>query len=673
MLKRLPINRSELLYCGLQKDEYLSIRDIIMERNINLVTKISGALILLGVFFLAVEAALGVDNLLAYYILIFGGIILSLWRFIQRDIKKHRTSSLFFCYAFILDIYAYGIVLSLQPANINNPATSIVVFLALMPLTVNDRPARMGIVTIISTVFYLTLGFLLKGHSAFLTDLLNTLTFSTLGLFLYIGISNRNVKEIFYGMQAAENERIKEEAIIAENSNKAKSNFLANMSHEIRTPMNAIIGLDEMILRESKDEKITKYAQDIKSAGSTLLSIINDILDLSKIESGKMELLPVNYEISSVLNDVLNMTEKKAVDKGLSYDLRVESNIPSVLFGDEIRIRQIMLNIINNAIKYTEKGSVNVLVSFEREYSILKFSVIDTGMGIKREVINKLYSSFQRLDKSRNRKIEGTGLGLNITKQLVEMMDGKIDVESEYGKGSIFTVKVFQKVISDVPIGDFSKRVNDARNEIIDYKPSLIAPKAKLLIVDDNSMNLEVITGLLSETKIMIDTAESGKECIELLKGNKYDVLLLDQMMPGMSGTETLKIIKEQHIADEMPIIVLTADAILGARETYISEGFTDYLSKPVMYKELETILIKYLDDSMINSDIDAEKTMSDEKINRPVVLIVGDRTEDLNIAKDMISDEFKGVFVKDKSQADKYLKKHNVKLVLNIDDITEQ
>ena len=382
---------------------------------------------------------------------------------------------------------------------------------------------------------------------------------------------------------------------MAEQASRAKSNFLANMSHEIRTPMNAIIGLDEMILRESKEENTLIYASDIKSAGNTLLSIINDILDLSKIESGKMELVPVNYEVSSVINDIVNMTEKKAEDKKLKFTVDAKEDIPSVLNGDEIRIRQILLNIVNNAVKYTEKGSIDVKISFDRDASVLTAVVKDTGIGIRPGEKERLFDSFQRLDATRNRNIEGTGLGLNISKQLAEMMGGSIEVESEYGKGSVFTVKVVQKVADNTPMGDYSKRLEKARQEEKEYEGKLLAPNTRILVVDDNEMNIKVVRFLLKKSAIDIRSALSGAECIEMLKSEQYDVILLDQMMPGMSGIETLKTIRELQLADGVPVIALTADAIAGARELYIEQGFTDYLSKPIIYEELEKILTKYL------------------------------------------------------------------------------
>ncbi|MBO4394788.1 MAG: response regulator [Eubacterium sp.] len=495
-----------------------------------------------------------------------------------------------------------------------------------------------------------------------ITILICVLIFITIASIYYVGRKNeriyaKNMEEIKLEEQKAQYDRkvFELEKDAADASNKAKSDFLANMSHEIRTPMNAIIGMDEMILRSSPTEPVRKYALNIQSAGNTLLSIINGILDFSKIESGKMELIPVDYHFASVMNDVINMTIKKAEDKGLKYNINVDENIPSVLRGDEIRIRQIMLNLINNAVKYTHEGSISIDVSFDTKIQMLRFAVSDTGIGIKNEDLDRLFGSFERLDENKNRNIEGTGLGLNITMSLVKMMDGSVDVDSTYGKGTTFTASMRQEIIDETPVGDFSQNIQNLQEHTDTYKPTLIAPSAHILIVDDNDMNLDVIESLLEDTRINVTTAESGRECIDILREKAFDVILLDQMMPGMSGTQTLSEIHEQHLADGTPIIALTADAIVGARENYIQEGFTDYLSKPVMYEALESILIKYLNPELIRTDTETAY----EDSQKPVVIAISDSPEALRSVKTRLGDDIKGIFVRDTASAVKYLEKN--------------
>ena len=486
------------------------------------------------------------------------------------------------------------------------------------------------------------------------------------GLFMAIGLFGFLIFSIIHTIKQLIGIRL--EADEMAHISKAKDIFLANMSHEIRTPMNAIIGMDEMILREAKDKNVLRYAADIKSAGHVLLSIINDILDLSKIESGKMELIPVEYDFASVLNDIVNMTMNKSKDKGLKYDLGVEPDIPSVLRGDEIRIRQIILNLTNNAIKYTAEGRVSIHIGFDRGTNKLTVRVADTGMGIRPEDLGKLFSSFQRLDETKNRNIEGTGLGLNITKQLTEMMGGTIAVESEYGKGSVFTATIVQEVVDDTPIGNYTERLEKAQSEKAEFRPQLIAPEARVLIVDDNEMNLEVITALMKDTRMKITTAASGAECIDVLKDRAFDVIMLDQMMPGMSGTQTLAKIREQRLADDTPIIALTADAIVGARDQYIREGFSDYLSKPVMYSELEEVLLKFIDKRLLLTEEQLKEeaaAMEREKANKPIILVISDFPERLNSLKEMIGDRYKGVYVRDEKKARKYMEKYRVAYVI--------
>jgi len=381
----------------------------------------------------------------------------------------------------------------------------------------------------------------------------------------------------------------------AEAANKAKSQFLANMSHEIRTPINAVLGMDAMILRESSEDTIKGYARDIKAASNTLLSLINDILDFSKIESGKMEIIPTKYQLDSVINDLMNMIKPKADEKGLDFELILNPNTPAKLYGDEIRVKQVILNILNNAVKYTREGKVTWLVDYEMVDSNkckLKIDVVDTGIGIKQEELNKIYSPYERVDNVENKSIEGTGLGLSITKNLLEKMGSELKVESTYGEGSKFFFEIEQPMWGEEPIGE-----NLIVNYIEEEQPEKYhAPSANILVVDDVEMNIIVIKSLLKRVEIAPDTCFSGEDAIELANQKKYDIILLDAMMPNMSGEETLKHIRESEgINKDTTIIVLTANAIVGAREEYLSVGFDDYLSKPINGELLENVIQKYL------------------------------------------------------------------------------
>ena len=383
-------------------------------------------------------------------------------------------------------------------------------------------------------------------------------------------------------------------------ANEAKSRFLANMSHEIRTPINGILGMDSMLLKECKDEVLREYAKNIQSAGQSLLSIINDILDISKIESGKLEILPIKYELFSILNDCYNLTKAKLQEKPLEFEIRVNENLPSWLYGDEVRIRQIINNFLSNAVKYTKQGKVTFCLDYEQksdEQIQLVISVADTGIGIREEDLGKLFTSFTRIEEKRNRNIEGTGLGLSLTKNLVDLMGGEVIVESTYGRGSCFTARIPQRIVDATPMGDFSRRYQQYLSSSDDDTLSFSAPQAKILVVDDVEMNLKVVKGLLKETQIQIDTAASGRQCLERVKTTRYDVIFLDHMMPEMDGIETLQNMKllKDNLNREVPVIMLTANAIVGAKEEYIQAGFTDYLTKPIQETELLAMLVKYL------------------------------------------------------------------------------
>ena len=407
----------------------------------------------------------------------------------------------------------------------------------------------------------------------------------------------RTVDEVIdYIERLQEEQQLKEDLRVAQRASEAKSNFLSNVSHEIRTPINAVLGMDEMILRESKDPAIRKYATDIKTSGRTLVSLINDLLDFSRIEAGKLEIIPVEYEMSSALNDLVNMITIKADEKNLKFTIDVDETMPHLLIGDEIRVKQCILNILNNAVKYTEKGSVDMKVSYEKEddrHILLNVSIADTGIGIKKEDLDSLFTPFERIEENKNRNIEGTGLGMSIVKNLLDMMDSTLKVESVYGEGSTFSFSVRQEVISWEPMGDFAEMYERSIESAKEYQSEFQAPDAKLLIVDDTKMNLTVIRGLLEPTRVQIETAMSGREALELVKQKRYDLIFLDQRMPGMDGIETLAAMKGLPLPgiEGTPVVVLTANAISGARERFIKAGFNDYLTKPIDSVKLENTI----------------------------------------------------------------------------------
>ena len=402
----------------------------------------------------------------------------------------------------------------------------------------------------------------------------------------------------------------------AELADEAKSSFLANMSHEIRTPINAILGMDEMILRESKEDAIVSYAQDIRSAGRTLMALVNEILDFSKVSEGKMEIVPIQYELVSMLNDIVNMINERLKKKNLEFILKVDEQMPHLLFGDEIRIKQCILNILVNSVKYTEHGSVKLEVGYrykDSESIYLEVHCSDTGIGMKEEDIEKIYAPFQRIEVERNRNIEGTGLGMNITKHLLDLMDGSLSIDSVYGKGSDFMISIEQKVNDWEPMGDYTERFNKSKASNEEYKVSFVAPNACILAIDDTDINLSVFKNLLKQTRVQIDTAESGFQALEMVKEKDYDIIFIDHMMPVMDGIETLERMKELDNYSKSVHIALTANAISGSREKYLEAGFDDYLSKPISGEVLEKMVYKYIYKDKSPSEVYAEDIVNDE------------------------------------------------------------
>lgn len=399
--------------------------------------------------------------------------------------------------------------------------------------------------------------------------------------------------------------QVEESRKMAEDANKAKSEFLANMSHEIRTPINVIIGMDEMILRETKDRQLVKYASDIKLASNSLLSLVNDILDVSKIESGKMEIISTEYETREFLLEIVTAMSFKAREKGLKFVFNIDEKLPKLLYGDDVHIRQIMNNLLSNAIKYTAKGQVIFSVDcymIDRENVDIQVAVTDTGCGIKKEDIHKLFDAFTRVDERNNRTIEGTGLGLKITKELLDMMGGVLDVKSIYGRGSTFSCSFRQKIVNGEAIGDFNKYYENHQNTSYIYSKTFEAPSASILVVDDNQMNLNVVDNLLKDTKMNIVTVLSGQAAVESARNNKYDIIFMDHMMPVMDGFEAFTAIKEDEegLNKDTPIIAMTANAISGARQVYRDYGFAEYISKPVDPSKLNDVITSFVDSDKI-------------------------------------------------------------------------
>ena len=426
-----------------------------------------------------------------------------------------------------------------------------------------------------------------------------------------------------------------------EELNRAENHFFSSMSHEIRTPINTIIGLNEIILREDISEEVAENARNIQGASKMLLSLINDILDISKIKSGKMEIVNVSYETGALFSEIVNMIWIKAKEKGLEFKLQVDSSIPSMLCGDEVRIKQILINLLNNAVKYTSEGSVTLSVRCERQTVNrvrVWYSVEDTGQGVKKENIPYIFNAFRRVDEERNRYIEGTGLGLSIVQQLVNLMGGEISVNSVYTKGSKFIVMLDQDIVDERELGTFTLASRARAHEGEPYRQSFEAPEAHILVVDDNDMNLMVVTKLLADTKIQIDTASSGAECLRLTQSHHYDCILMDHMMPEMDGIQCLHALRMQPagLCQDAPVVALTANAGSDNQLLYRKEGFSGYLAKPVSGALLEAAVLSILPKGLVQRNEEARQAEIEkdilifEQAQRRSILVTTDSVCDL-------------------------------------------
>ncbi len=413
------------------------------------------------------------------------------------------------------------------------------------------------------------------------------------------------------------NQKMQEATEAALAAGRAKSQFLAQMSHEIRTPINAVLGMNEMILRESKEKDTLDYASNIQTAGRTLLSLINSILDFSKIEDGKMEILSVHYETTQIISGLVNSISARAQAKNLDFIVNVDENLPVTLVGDDVRISQVIMNLLTNAVKYTEKGKVTLTVketARKDNHIDIMVEVRDTGIGIREEDMGRLFESFERLEEKRNRNIEGTGLGMSIVTRLLAMMNSKLEVESVYGVGSAFSFTLTQEIVDATPIGPYSQSllgvVHDEKKEM-----SLYAPRSQILVVDDNETNLKVAKNFMKLFGIVPDLAHSGFEAIEMIGKKNYNMVFLDHMMPKMDGIETLKKMQDEGLIREgCAVIALTANAVVGAKETYLEAGFNDYLSKPIELEKLQSKIIKFLPEELMEDRSASVKAESEKE-----------------------------------------------------------
>ena len=606
--------RESLFYGGLHKEDYDQVRESVLEHNRS--AAVSWSLVAGGFWIYSLIMSLKdpayANCRFAYaWGLICCVITLAGSLFLAPRFRRLRFP--------LILLFDFGFLsASIGIAVFQPDVRSITMFVAviIIPICFIERSALMMVLLPVNLAAYIILGGGRIREDVFYWGLGNLIIFSIAGLLVGYVINRSRFERYVYAESVRKVAKLEIEKEAADRANAAKSDFLANMSHEIRTPINAMLGMNEMVMRESSEggmpekaanralTRVHDYSRTIDSAGHSLLSIVNDILDFSRIESGKMRITEHEYSLSSVLNDTCSMFDLRAAEKNLAFDVQVESSLPDRLYGDDVRLRQVLNNLLANAFKYTSAGSVTLSVRKSAEPGALPEGMIrldiavkDTGIGIREEDMDKLFHKFERVNLKKNSTVEGVGLGLAITRSLLEMMNGGIRVESTYGKGSVFRAELPQKVVSDAPIGEFRRQAADGgKEERTSRCASFRAPEARILIVDDTKINLMVTEGLLKETGIRMDTAASGADAIRLAEKTSYDLILMDQRMPEMDGVEALHRIRQGSGPNtRTPVICLTADAVVGAKEHYLNEGFTDYLSKPLNGATLEKAVMEYL------------------------------------------------------------------------------
>lgn len=633
-----------LFYGGLSKEDYDRIREPVLEHNRHAL--VTWSAVASGFWIYCLFMSLASEAYANCRMVYASGLGCCLFTMVCAAFPAVRFRQIRFPLLVLFDIAFLSCGVGIAVCQPDVRSITMFVAVIIVPICFVERTILSMALLVLNLIDYYFLGISRINTDIFYWGLWNLAIFSLAGFLIGHVINRSRYERYIYAESVKELSEMQIAKEAADRANAAKSDFLANMSHEIRTPINAMLGMNEMILRESLQAKeqqaptgknaqasftrIHDYSVNIDNAGNSLLSIVNDILDFSRIETGKMRLAESEYRLSSVLKDTWSMFSLRAAEKSLTFSINADPELPDRLYGDEVRIRQIVNNLLSNAFKYTEKGSVvlslrNVSESGEEDERILRMeiSVQDTGTGIREEDMDKLFNKFERIDLARNSTVEGAGLGLAITRNLLEMMGGEIRVESTFGAGSVFRAILQQRVISNEPIGDIEQVL--CKEQLPAIKPGTFfrAPDARILIVDDTRVNLLVTSGLLKCTEARIDTASCGQEAIRLAEETAYDLILMDQRMPEMDGVETMKLIRQAGGPNaETPFICLTADAVVGAREQYLASGFTDYLSKPVNGAMLEETIAKYLPKEKIlpaASEGTAEKNKTSKGEEDPV------------------------------------------------------